>query len=378
MCSAGFPEPYTFSLRARRLLDARRADFDLIHDNQCLGSGLLGMMDDGWPVLATLHHPITVDRDLDLEYATSAWRRFTLRRWYGFLGMQMKVARAIPRVVTVSESSKRDIVKQMDVRPDRLHIVPVGVDPQIFHPMPEIAPRAGSPHDHHELRRADEGPRPAARGAGQGPHRARRRRAGDHRQAQGQEQDPRAHRAARPQRRGALRLGRHHRAHRRAVRRGRGRGRAVALRGLLAARGGGDGVRRAARRHDGRRAARSRRHRRRDRADGAARRSRRARAHAAAGAGRRRPARPHRCRRARPRARQVHVARHRARHGGELPRAARGAAAVPPDADRRLRPPRPPRGPAPARHGLRRRAARVRGDAAGARRWSRSTTTPAS
>jgi glycosyltransferase involved in cell wall biosynthesis len=138
MCSAGFPEPYTFSLRAKRILDARRADFDLIHDNQCLGSGLLGMMDEGWPVLATLHHPITVDRDLDLEHATSAWRRFTLRRWYGFLGMQTKVARAIPRVVTVSESSKRDIVKQMGVREDRLHIVPVGVDPLIFRPMPEI------------------------------------------------------------------------------------------------------------------------------------------------------------------------------------------------------------------------------------------------
>jgi MMP alpha-(1->4)-mannosyltransferase len=139
MCSAGFPEPYTFSLRARRLLQHRRADFDLIHDNQCLGSGLLGMIDDGWPVLCTLHHPITVDRDLDLEHAPNAWRRFTLRRWYGFLGMQMKVARAMPRVVTVSESSKRDIVAQMGVRADRLHIVPVGVDPQIFHPMPEVA-----------------------------------------------------------------------------------------------------------------------------------------------------------------------------------------------------------------------------------------------
>jgi glycosyltransferase involved in cell wall biosynthesis len=139
MCAAGFPEPYTFSLRARRLLEPRRAEFDLIHDNQCLGSGLLGMMDDGWPVLATLHHPITVDRDLDLEYATSAWRRLTLRRWYGFLGMQTKVARAIPRVVTVSESSKRDIVRQMDVRPERLNVVPVGVDPKVFHPIPEIA-----------------------------------------------------------------------------------------------------------------------------------------------------------------------------------------------------------------------------------------------
>jgi glycosyltransferase involved in cell wall biosynthesis len=143
MCSAGFPEPYSFSLRARRVLRTRRGDFDLIHDNQCLGSGLLGMIDDGWPVLATLHHPITVDRDLDLEHAANAWRRFTLRRWYGFLGMQMKVAREIPRVVTVSESSKRDIVAQMGVQADRLHIVPVGVDPEIFHPMPEIARRPG-------------------------------------------------------------------------------------------------------------------------------------------------------------------------------------------------------------------------------------------
>jgi glycosyltransferase involved in cell wall biosynthesis len=45
----------------------------------------------------------------------------------------------MPRVVTVSESSRRDIVRQMAVREDRLHIVPVGVDPQRFHPRPEIA-----------------------------------------------------------------------------------------------------------------------------------------------------------------------------------------------------------------------------------------------
>ena len=92
MCGAGFPEPYTFSLRARRLLKDRRADFDIVHDNQCLGTGLLGMMKDGWPILETLHHPITVDRDLDIAHAKNAYRRFTLRRWYGFLEMQMKVA----------------------------------------------------------------------------------------------------------------------------------------------------------------------------------------------------------------------------------------------------------------------------------------------
>ena len=140
MCGAGFPEPYAFSLRVRRLLQHRRADFDIVHDNQCLGTGLLTMMhEDHWPVLCTLHHPITVDRDLELSHATSAYRRFVLGRWYGFLKMQMRVARRIPRLVTVSESSKRDIIAQMDVPADRLHIVPVGVDPKIFRPLPHIA-----------------------------------------------------------------------------------------------------------------------------------------------------------------------------------------------------------------------------------------------
>ncbi|MSO79681.1 MAG: glycosyltransferase family 1 protein [Acidimicrobiia bacterium] len=140
MCGAGFPEPYSFSMRARRLLKDRRADFDLVHDNQCLGRGLIKMMEtDGWPVLGTLHHPITVDRDLDLSHASSAWRRFTLRRWYGFLKMQMEVARAIPRHVTVSQSSRRDIAAQMGVPIEHLHVVPVGVDATVFGPRPHIA-----------------------------------------------------------------------------------------------------------------------------------------------------------------------------------------------------------------------------------------------
>ena len=93
-------------------------------------------------MLCTLHHPITVDRDLELTHATSAYRRFVLGRWYGFLNMQMRVAWQIPRLVTVSQSSKRDIVAQMNVPADRLHIVPVGVDPKIFRPLPRHRARA--------------------------------------------------------------------------------------------------------------------------------------------------------------------------------------------------------------------------------------------
>jgi len=139
MCSAGYPEPYAFSRRIYERLRDRRAEFDLVHDNQCLGSGLLGFVRDGWPFVNTLHHPITVDRDLELDHATSIARRATLRRWYGFLGMQMKVARQLPRHLTVSENSRKDIVAQMGVDADTLHIVPVGVDQTQFRLMPDVA-----------------------------------------------------------------------------------------------------------------------------------------------------------------------------------------------------------------------------------------------
>lgn len=142
MCTSGFPEPLTFSLRARHYLRRHAADYDLVHDNQCFGYGIAGIQRDGLPVAATLHHPITVDRDLEIAdaktHGAGLKRRFSLWRWYGFLGMQIKVARTIPRIVTVSESSKRDIVAQMKVPEKALHVVPVGVDHQRFRPLPHV------------------------------------------------------------------------------------------------------------------------------------------------------------------------------------------------------------------------------------------------
>lgn len=136
MCTAGFGEPRTFTLRAHRLLSLRRGEFDLVHDNQSLGSGLLKMVREGWPVMATIHHPITVDRALDLAHASGPLRRLTLRRWYGFVAMQRRVARQLPRVLTVSESSRGDIAAQFGVAPARIAVVPVGVDEKIFSPRP--------------------------------------------------------------------------------------------------------------------------------------------------------------------------------------------------------------------------------------------------
>ncbi len=140
MCTAGFPEPWAFSMRVRKMLQQRVGDFHLVHDNQCLGSGMLGIVDDGFPFVNTLHHPITVDRDLDLLHPDHQrpGKQYTLKRWYAFLDMQMRVARQLPRHLTVSQNSKRDIIGQMGVQPERMHVVNVGVDPRQFRPMAHV------------------------------------------------------------------------------------------------------------------------------------------------------------------------------------------------------------------------------------------------
>ncbi len=148
MCTAGFPEPYTFSLRAHRALAARRHDFDVVHDNQSLGTGLLAVQAPrpgglGIPVLGTIHHPITVDRRVEIAHAPTFRRKVTLRRWYGFTKMQTRVAKLLPRIITVSESSLTDIVADHGVAPEQLRVVHVGVDPDQFRPLPQIARTPG-------------------------------------------------------------------------------------------------------------------------------------------------------------------------------------------------------------------------------------------
>jgi glycosyltransferase involved in cell wall biosynthesis len=131
MYTAGFPEPMTFSLRAARVLRRRLNDFDVVHDNQTLGYGLLDIARTGLPLVTTIHHPITFDRRVDLSTARGL-KRLTTRRWYGFLAMQGRVARRMRHVLTVSMSSARDIVTDFGVSPDRIEVIPLGVEPEVF------------------------------------------------------------------------------------------------------------------------------------------------------------------------------------------------------------------------------------------------------
>jgi glycosyltransferase involved in cell wall biosynthesis len=141
MCTAGFPEPLTFSLRAARLIARRTADFDVVHDNQSLGYGLLRIARTGLPTVATVHHPVAIDRQLELAVARSWRRRLTLHRWYAFTRMQATVARRLDAVTTVSESSRGDIERYMGRPAGTVDVIPVGIDADVFTPPPAGARR---------------------------------------------------------------------------------------------------------------------------------------------------------------------------------------------------------------------------------------------
>ncbi len=133
MCTAGFPEPRTFSTRVAKLLAKRAGDFDIAHDNQVLGYGMLDIKRSGIPLITSIHHPITFDKRIDLEAAPNLRKRLSLRRWYGFLKMQGRVARACGRILTVSTSSEKDIVNDFGVDPEMIQVIPLGVD-EVFRP----------------------------------------------------------------------------------------------------------------------------------------------------------------------------------------------------------------------------------------------------
>ena len=80
--------------------------------------------------MTSIHHPISVDKRIDLA-SLGRLDRLSRRRWYGFVRMQARVARRVARqgpLITVSASAKQDICRDFRVPPDRVHVVPLGVD----------------------------------------------------------------------------------------------------------------------------------------------------------------------------------------------------------------------------------------------------------
>lgn len=139
MLTGGFPEPYTFGRRLKAWLNQHPNRYDVIHDNQSLCSALLDIQRGSIPLLCTIHHPITSDRDIALRHANTRTDRLLIRRWHYFLAMQTRVAQRLKNIATVSERSRQDIASAFGIDAQRIRVVPNGIATDEFYPEPEIA-----------------------------------------------------------------------------------------------------------------------------------------------------------------------------------------------------------------------------------------------
>jgi len=139
------PEPFAFSLRAWRAMAERLRRglrYDLVHDVQCLGYGLLGIRAFGLPMVSTIHHPLTVDRRASFVRDRTMTDAIGTMQFYP-IGMQSFVARRMDRVLTSSQASGGEILRDFGVHPDRLEMVWNGLDTELYCPDPAV-PRSQS------------------------------------------------------------------------------------------------------------------------------------------------------------------------------------------------------------------------------------------
>ena len=135
--SMGFPEPFTFGLRLYKYLLKSRVPFDILHDNQSLSYGIWALR-HRYATVATIHHPITVDRRIAVRAARSIRDKIKQLRWHSFLGMQQQVARAFSHLITVSDSARKDIARAFDLPEERLTTVANGISTDRFFPLPGV------------------------------------------------------------------------------------------------------------------------------------------------------------------------------------------------------------------------------------------------
>jgi glycosyltransferase involved in cell wall biosynthesis len=133
----GFPEPFTFGLRAYLYLKSRLHTYDIVHDNQSLSYGIWAINKLA-PTIATIHHPITVDRKIAIRSVSSPLRKMKEWRWYSFVGMQKRVSRTLPRIIAVSKSAKKDIGRDFNIPANKFSIVPNGINTDLFYPIDDI------------------------------------------------------------------------------------------------------------------------------------------------------------------------------------------------------------------------------------------------
>ena len=135
--SGGFPEPYTFGKRIKKVIKQNFNEYDVIHDNQSLAYELL-FFQKKKPLVTTIHHPISMDLAYQLQSTNDIFLKLLMRRWHSFLVMQKFVAKRLNKIVVPSNSSMDDIKNEFHVNENKMERVMNGIDLKVFYPDSKI------------------------------------------------------------------------------------------------------------------------------------------------------------------------------------------------------------------------------------------------
>ena len=128
-----------FSVRAYMKLNelSKEHRFDIVHDNQTLSYGVWAMQQSGYPLVATIHHPLSYDLKNAMRQARTVYERARRVLWSPWV-MQEFVARRLERVIVVSETSRADVEAAFRLPPEKVRTVYNGVDTDTFRPLPGV------------------------------------------------------------------------------------------------------------------------------------------------------------------------------------------------------------------------------------------------
>ncbi|MFC1669115.1 glycosyltransferase family 4 protein [Spirochaetota bacterium] len=128
-----FPQMETFSMQAffRLKKFLKNKKYDIIHDVQSLGWGLLPMKGYGIPIITTVHHPLTRDRDEDLKLDKNFWEKVATLLFYP-INMQRFVIKRLDRVITSFKEGIDELNNAFGLKKNRISVVYNGMDVELF------------------------------------------------------------------------------------------------------------------------------------------------------------------------------------------------------------------------------------------------------
>ena len=122
-----FTEPVFFGERLvkNKFFQESVDRFDIFHDNQSISSYPETVLKR---LVTTLHHPIHVDKEIDLASEMNFFSKLSIKRWYSFLNFQKKNLKSVKKVISPSASSKKDICRYFEYPSENISVIWNGIN----------------------------------------------------------------------------------------------------------------------------------------------------------------------------------------------------------------------------------------------------------